>query len=112
MGTVMVLWSLLSTCLVLGFSYIIWILACKESGYLKIGGQILAGVIKVLAIILFIYSLVIGCQMKMPLGGKMDCPMMGGKGDGQKMMMEMMKKNPEMMKMMKEKMEQKGAQCK
>ncbi len=60
----MVLQMLLGLFLVLGFGYIVWILAAKESGNTKLTGQIIAVVIIVLAIVLCLYGAVKGPRMK------------------------------------------------
>ena len=93
--TWMVLSSLLMCFIVLGFGYIILTIAAKESGNIKLAGQIISIVIIVLAVLLCVY------------GG-----MKGGKMRGQNMMMkqEMMKQDMmkqgmdkhEMKKMMKD----------
>ncbi len=58
-----VLYMLLSLFIVLGFGYIVWIMAVKESGNTKLTGQIIAIVIIVLAIVLCLYGAVKGPQM-------------------------------------------------
>jgi len=85
-------WGLvLGIFLLLGFAYIIWVLASKEQGGIKIIGQIIAAVIAVLALLILIYGLVYGPGMRkfdgrMGPGGMMQQQMM------QKMMMENLKK--------------------
>ena len=97
--------------LLLGFAYIVWILALKETGYVKTTGQVFACVIAALTVVLFLYGAVWGGQMKQGMmRGGMGCPMMkSGMMDGQKGMMKMEEKmggakmGKEMMhKMMKE----------
>lgn len=97
-----VLMCLLATLLLLGFGYIIWILAAKESGLNKTGGQCLAIAIKALAIIMFILCLVYGGRH---MGGVCSPCGMGGSMMGNKMMMEKEGGKMDMMKsrhMMKE----------
>ncbi|MCU0641220.1 MAG: hypothetical protein MUC35_03930 [Candidatus Margulisbacteria bacterium] len=79
MGNILVLTQLLTLGLALGFAYIIWILATKETGNLKLGGQILAAVIALLALLIFIYGLVVANQMQRSMQGGMGGMMMGGK---------------------------------
>jgi len=53
------IWGLLlSVVLLLGFAYIIWVLAEKESGTIKTVGQMIAVIIAVLAVIVLIYGAV------------------------------------------------------
>jgi hypothetical protein len=79
-------WGLvLGVFLLLGFAYIIWILAAKEEGGIKVSGQIIAAVIAILALLILIYGLAFGSRM----GGY--C---GGVGPGGMM------QNPELQKMM------------
>lgn len=76
---------------ILGFAYIIWVLAIKENGALKLTGQIIAAVIAVLAIVILVTAAVY-CGR---LGGLGQCGMMGNGTmmmDGGKMKMEMMHK--------------------
>ena len=88
MGSMFVLWSLLSILLVLGFSYIIWILALKETGYVKTTGQVIACGIAALIVVLSLAGLIWGGRMSRGMmGGEM---MMGGK-HGAKMEMPCMK---------------------
>jgi hypothetical protein len=70
MGYCLLLIGLLWLFLVLSFAYIVYILANKESGWLKTTGQVFACVIAVLVLIVFLCG-ALG-------GGKMGCPMMGG----------------------------------
>ena len=51
---------LLSIALVLGFAYIIWVLASKESGKVKTTGQVIAIVVAVLVAIMFLYGGIYG----------------------------------------------------
>jgi len=91
----LLLYSLLVIGLILGFSYIIWILALKETGYVKTTGLVIACGIAILTAILFLSGLIYGGRMagSSGLGG-----MMGGKQMGDKEMKQMR----EMQKMMKE----------
>jgi len=93
-GGIFIFWSLLAIALLFGFAYIIWVLASKETGGIKLAGQIISVAIAVLVVILVLYGLIYGGRMKGP--GMMR---MGEKERGE-MMKEMMK-NPEMRKMMK-----------
>lgn len=60
----MVLYMLLMLFIVLGFGYIIWVMASKESGNTKLAGQIISVVIIVLAILLCLYGAVKGPGMR------------------------------------------------
>ncbi len=98
-----IIWaSILATALLLGYAYIIWILADKAAGGWKLTGQILAGVIAVIAVIMFVYCGVYGpMRMKEMSGGScgMAGPGMGMMTPEKKMMMEKMHKGmPGMMK--------------
>ena len=79
--------------LILGFSYILWILACKESGAVRLGGQILAIAIKLMVLVMVI-TLLFFCQQKGGLIKK--CCMMG---KAQMMMGGEMKSGKDGMKM-------------
>ncbi len=77
----MMLYMLLSLFIVLGFGYIVWILAAKESGNTKLAGQIVSIVIIVLAIVLFLYGAVKGPSMhRMMKGQEMMMQQMGEMG--------------------------------
>src|SRR3989338_7370725 len=105
-GTAMSLFGLLSLSLLLGFAYILWALAAKEGSGAKLGGQILAVLIAVLAIAIFLYSGMYGGKMKSHMHAKMGmCPMTEHKEGGMQMekMMKGMEK-PEHMKNMKKMM--------
>ncbi len=97
--------SILGLILLLGFAYIIWVLANKEKGNVKLVGQIVALVIVVIAVVLLLSSLFWGGG----LCGSRGYRMMGHKGKWkseakmQKYMDKMMK-NPEMKKYLEEKM--------
>ena len=101
---------LLATSLLLGFAYIIWVLSSKESGNAKLMGQIVSVAIIALTVISLGYGLYAGATMGRMMGRH---KMMGGEGmkmgKDMKAKMEMMKKNPEMMKKM---MEECGAKKK
>ena len=94
----MIYGSIISAIFIIGFAFIILSLANKESGNMKLAGQIIAALVALVAIaILFYgatgrghYGMMGGCMM----GEK---GMMGGKGQ---MMMERMKKDPSMMQEM------------
>jgi len=91
--------SLFSTLLVLGFAYILWILANKEAGAVKTTGLVIAGAIALLAVIFFVISLTWGGQAG-PCGMMGGMGMMGeGKMDRQKMMDMMKDYQKEMPKM-------------
>lgn len=74
MGTgsmwMMVLSSLLTLFVVLGFGYIVWIMAAKESGNSKLAGQIISVVIIVLAVVLCLYGMVKGGRMRHQMMGQ------------------------------------------
>jgi hypothetical protein len=93
------LWcGLLALSLLLGFAYIVMVFANKESGLVKLAGQVIAAVIVIIAVVMLLQC---GTMKRCPMMGR---GMMQGK-DSDKMMMEMMKKNPDMQKkMMQEKM--------
>lgn len=55
--------AILVVLLLLGFAYIIWVLASKESGGVKITGQVIAVIIAVLAILILLYGGVYGGMM-------------------------------------------------
>jgi hypothetical protein len=78
--------SFTAVLLLAGFAYIIWVMASKESGAVKIIGQIIAVIIAVLALIILLYGGI--------YGGGMGRGMRGNFGSEAKMM------NPEMMRQM------------
>lgn len=80
--------SLLSFLMILGFSYIIWILAKKETGYINTTGQVIACALAAVALIIFIVSLTYGGSMMRGMGG-MTGPSL--KGMDRDKMMDMMK---------------------
>ena len=61
--------SLVVSLLLLGYAYIIWILAAKESGGAKLTGQIIAIIVAVLAILILLYSGVYGGLLGGGMGG-------------------------------------------
>ncbi|MFA6549184.1 MAG: hypothetical protein WCT39_04555 [Candidatus Margulisiibacteriota bacterium] len=97
MGGGMLWCGLLGLFMLLGFAYIVMAFANKESGMIKVAGQVLAAAIAIIAIIMLLQC---GMTKRCPMTGR---AMMQGK-DGEKMMMEMMKKHPDMQKKMMEKM--------
>ena len=107
MSGILLWWCLLSIALLLGFAFIVWVLAGKEASGLKLTGQIISVVITVITIILFIYCIVYGGGIRGGMGmfpcGKGNT--MQGAGMGKEGMMKEMLKNPEMQKMMKQHME-------
>ncbi|MFH1683924.1 MAG: hypothetical protein ABIA67_03475 [Candidatus Margulisiibacteriota bacterium] len=52
--------SLLAIVLLLGFAYIIWVLAAREKGGVKIVGQVIAIMIVVLAAVILLYGTIYG----------------------------------------------------
>lgn len=97
----MVYGILLSVMLLLGFAYIVFVMANKESGWIKTTGQVIAVVITVMAVIIFLYSGIYGGLMGR--GGKMGgCMMMQGGGmNGGMMDGKMMNKDKTMQEHMK-----------
>ena len=73
----------------LGFAFIVWVLAVKESGWLKIAGQIISIIIVVAAALMLLYSGVYCGMMGRGRSGGMK--MMGVGKEQQQMMKEMMK---------------------
>ncbi|MBN3033674.1 MAG: hypothetical protein JW873_06230 [Candidatus Saganbacteria bacterium] len=94
MGSVwaLLLYSLLCLFLLLGFGYIIWVMAAKESGNTKLAGQVISAVIIILALVLCLYGLA--------QGGKMRSQMMGQQKMMEKQMSGAMEKMPAHMKKM------------
>ncbi|MBI5399933.1 hypothetical protein HZB07_04930 [Candidatus Saganbacteria bacterium] len=64
--------SLIMIAGLLGFSYIVWVLANKETGTTKIVGQVLAAVIIILSLLAGYHSMVRCNKMQ---SSKMGCPM-------------------------------------
>ena len=63
------IWGLiLSVFLLFGFAYIVWILANKESGSVKVIGQIIAAVIALIALVILIYGSIFGGSMQRRAG--------------------------------------------
>jgi len=89
-GAGMIFGVLLSTVLLLGFAYIVWIMSNKESGNIKVIGQGIAIVLAVLALIMFLYG-IYGGVMGRGKGG------MCGMGGDWKMDGKMMDQNQRMM---------------
>ena len=52
----MIYGSLILSLLLLGFAYIVYVLANKESGGIKTTGQVIAIIIAVIALLVFLYS--------------------------------------------------------
>ena len=104
-----ILWAVVFySVIILGFAYIIWIMANKESGLVKMIGQILAAIIAIMVIIGFIYGVSLSGRMA---GMKGMCgPDMMGPGMGSGMMKykmmdpEKMQQKMEMQKEMMKKM--------
>ena len=102
----MLLSLLIMTLVLLGFGYIVWVLASKEAGLVKMGGQILAALLIICVLVMFVLALVNGGRMKSmcgmgPMrGGMMKGQMMEKMMDKEKgaMMMEKMKGQRKMMK--------------
>jgi bacteriorhodopsin len=93
----LILFSLLSLLMVLGFAYIVWILAKKEAGWINTAGQVIACVLAVVAVIIFIVSLTYSGSMMRGMCG-MTGPSMKGM-DREKMMDVMKGRQGEMPKM-------------
>lgn len=85
-ANLLVVWSLLFLAIILGFAFIVWTLASKETNGLKTIGQSISVVIAILAVVIFIYGLVYGNQMGRMMGGGM----MGEGKLGPQMMHKMM----------------------
>jgi hypothetical protein len=98
----MLLCLLIVTLALLGFGYIIWVLASKESGWVRLAGQILSVALKICVLIMFILVLVYGCWTK---GICHKCGMTDGQIPGKKMEHKMLHKSHEMMNKCKECME-------
>ena len=96
--TWMILTSLLMCFIVLGFGYIVWLKAAKQTGSTKLVGQIIAIVIIVLAVVLCLYGGMKANKMKHQM---MDKEMMM-KQDMEKQGMPGNMDKHEMKKMMKE----------
>jgi hypothetical protein len=98
--------------ILLSLGYILWVLSDKESGNMKMTGMILSVLIIIIAVVMFLGSLVYGGRMGMGMNG--GCMMSSGEMKGGMMMnmsdkemkekMGMMMKNPKMREMMKKEM--------
>ena len=80
---VILTWILLATFVVIGFAYIIWVLASKETAGTKLLGQIIAAVVAILAVILLVYGGLSWQKMAKNCtcgqgSSMMGCGMMGG----------------------------------
>jgi len=114
MGAGMIWGSLLVVLLLLGFAYIVWVSASKESGGTKTIGQVIAIIIAILAVIILLYGSVYGGMMGKGFCGGVG--MMGRSGmiKGGRMGPEKMMRQMEMMpeserhEMMEEMMEKYG----
>ena len=83
----MVYGSLVSALFLISFAYIMLILANKESGNMKLGGQIIAALIAIVAVVVLVFGST-GHGM-MGRGKMCGCPMMGSEmkcGSGEKCM--------------------------
>ncbi len=110
----MVYGSLILSLLLLGFAYIVYVLANKESGGIKTAGQVIAIIIAVIALLVFLYSGIYGGVMGRGICGRGMMGMRGGyKGygmmhddKGRYEFMEKMMEKPGMMEWMEEYMEE------
>jgi hypothetical protein len=96
------IWMLLSTCLILGFALLVYIVSNKEAEPVKSAGMYLAATIAGISVVVFLYG-----GLYAPLAGRSACPMgnMGGgmgMSDKSKMMEKMMKDSDMMKKTLKE----------
>lgn len=107
MSGILLWWCLLMIALLLGFAYIIWVLAVKEAGGAKLTGQIISIVITLITIVLFIYCIVYGGSIRsgMRMSPCGNGSMMQGPGMGKEGTMKETMKNHETHKMMKQHME-------
>jgi hypothetical protein len=80
---------LASVIIIIGLAYVILALANKESGNMKIGGQIIAALVLIVAVAILYHGYFGGRY-----GANKGCEVTGGKSG---MMMEMMKKDPSIM---------------
>lgn len=89
-----------SVLFVVAFAYIVLALANKESGNMKLAGQVIAVLVALVAVVILYYGAT-GRGHYGVMGGR---GMTGEKGMKCEMMIDMMKKNPSMMdEMMKDK---------
>ncbi len=102
-GWLMLLYALLCLFGVWGFAYIIWVLSAKETGSIKMIGQIISIVVAVLIVLILISGSIYGGRM-MSGGMGMGMGMMGSEMSKERMemMKKMMMNNPEYQKMMME----------
>lgn len=93
MGSVWMLslYMLLMLALVLGFAYIIWVMASKETGNTKLIGQIISIVVIVLSVILCLYGGIKGNKMRHGWKGQGMMMQQGMQGGMEKMAPEMQK---------------------
>lgn len=98
-------YALLALGLVLGFSYIIWILAMKETGYVKTTGLVIGCCVAALAVILFLAGLIYGGRMtgRYGVGGAAGPGITQGK-EWRNYMYNQMMRDPEAKKWLKEHM--------
>ena len=87
--------SIISAIFIIGFAFIILSLANKESGNMKLAGQIIAALVAIVALVVLVLGATGSGHRGMMRGGMMGGSMMGEKG--MKCCMEMMKKDPSMM---------------
>jgi uncharacterized membrane protein len=86
-GWMFLIYSVLMLALVLAFAYIVWILSAKETGNIKLIGQVLSIVIAVLVILIFLYGAVnVG---RRGYGGKMGSKQLKQMEETQKMMKQL-----------------------
>lgn len=78
---------------ILAFAYIVLALANKESGNMKLAGQVIAVLVALVAVVILFYGATGRGHYGM-MGGR---GMMGEKGMKCEMMIDMIKKNPSMM---------------
>ncbi|KAF0132961.1 MAG: hypothetical protein FD145_1496 [Candidatus Saganbacteria bacterium] len=95
MGYGFLLSIILTVALLLGFAYIIWVLASKETGGTKTLGQAISAIIALLVIIIFVVGGLFLGGSKRGMMGMKGCPMGGmmGKMDSP-MKSDHMKKMP------------------
>lgn len=74
----MIYGSITAVIFILGFAYVILVLANKESGNMKLAGQVLAVLVALVALVVLYYGAT----------GRGCCPMMGEKGMMQQKMMQ------------------------
>jgi len=89
---ILFLYALLALGLTLGFSYIIWVLAQKETGYVKTFGLVIAIGTAILAVILFLFGLTYGSRFMGMRGGMMGPGRYLEEKEGRQMMEKMMER--------------------